>query len=47
MSVLFALHIVTPFSLGYFLSYAERNVNTVIAEDLSADLALTRQREAC
>ena len=36
-----ALRIVLPFSLGYFLSYAVRNVNAVIAPDLSADLALT------
>ena len=36
-----ALRIVLPFSLGYFLSYAVRNVNAVIAPDLSADLTLT------
>ena len=36
-----ALRIVLPFSLGYFLSYAVRNVNAVIAPDLSANLALT------
>ena len=41
MSALFALRIIAPFSLGYFLSYAVRNVNAVIAPDLSADLALT------
>lgn len=39
-----ALRIVLPFSLGYFLSYAVRNVNAVIAPDLSADLSLTPSR---
>lgn len=33
--------IVLPFTLGYFLSYAVRNVNAVIAPDLVADLQLT------
>ena len=36
MSALLVLRIIAPFSLGYFLSYAVRNVNAVIA--LSADL---------
>ena len=33
--------IVLPFSLGYFLSYAVRNVNAVIAPDLTDELALS------
>ncbi|MEM7405477.1 MAG: MFS transporter [Pseudomonadota bacterium] len=35
------IRIVLPFTLGYFLSYAVRNVNAVIAPDLVADLHLT------
>ncbi len=34
------LRIFIPFALGYFLSYLYRVVNTVIAGDLSADLAI-------
>ena len=36
-----ALRVFLPFSLGFFLSYAVRNVNAVIAPDLTASLSLT------
>ena len=36
-----ALRVFLPFSLGFFLSYAVRNVNAVIAPDLTAAMSLT------
>lgn len=36
-----AFRVFVPFAIGYFFSYAFRNVNAVIAPDLAADLALS------
>ncbi len=36
-----ALFVLTPFALGYFLSYLFRSVNAVVAPDLVADIGLT------
>jgi len=40
LSIGFLLRIFAPFAAGYFLSYLFRVVNTIIASDLSGDLAL-------
>ena len=35
------LRVFAPFAVGYFLSYLLRNVNAVIAPELTRDLALS------
>ena len=40
-SLLPALRIFVPFALGYYLSYVFRNINSVIAPDLIAEVGLT------
>jgi predicted MFS family arabinose efflux permease len=37
---LFALQVLTPFALGYFLTYLLRSVNAVVAPDLVAEIGL-------
>jgi predicted MFS family arabinose efflux permease len=39
-SGLFALRVLTPFALGYFLTYLLRSVNAVVAPDLVAEVGL-------
>ena len=40
-SLLLAFRIFVPFALGYFLSYLFRNINSIIAPDLVAEIGLT------
>ena len=40
-SLLLAFRIFVPFALGYYLSYLFRNINSIIAPDLVAEIGLT------